>query len=190
MKIEIKPESWFPSVIFHCESDTKFCDELEKKVLIDKDKWKRELLNVHALTTGWSGLKQYPELQDLSKFICENVLPKIGETQRWKYNNWNTNEAWINFYQKGDSAKMHTHGFADFCGILIISPGNGNLIFSKTEVVENKTKPFEDIRDEKINEIKGRLILFPPYMYHTVTNCENDRISVAFNFSNDPVKEL
>ena len=71
-----------------------------------------------------------------------------------------------------------------------MSPDNGNLIFSRTELIESKTKPFENIKDEQINEIKGRLILFPSYLYHKVTDCENDRISVAFNFSNDPVKEL
>tara|TARA_R100000426_G_scaffold86125_1_gene66974 strand:- start:88 stop:663 length:576 start_codon:yes stop_codon:yes gene_type:complete len=190
MKIEIKPESWFPSMIFHCKINTKFCDDLEEKVLVDKDNWTRQLKNVNALTTGWDGLKQYQELRDLCKFICESILPKIGESQTWKYNNWNTKEAWINFYQKGDSAKMHHHGFADFCGVLIVSPGDGNLIFSKTELIESKTKPFENIKDEQINEVKGRLILFPAYLYHTVTDCKKDRITIALNFSNDPVKEL
>ena len=85
---------------------------------------------------------------------------------------------------------MHHHGFADFCGVLIVSPGDGNLIFSKTELIESKTKPFENIKDEQINEVKGRLILFPAYLYHTVTDCKKDRITIALNFSNDPVKEL
>jgi|TARA_Y100001937_G_C7131226_1_gene337502 hypothetical protein len=188
--MEIKLENWFSTKIFHTNIDIEFCNKLQEKVVIDKDNWKRDLNNVNALTTGWDGLNQYQDLQELSQYICQNVLPKIGQSQNWRYNNWHTKEAWVNFYQKGDSTKMHNHGFADFCGVLIIKPGEGNLIFSRTELIEGKTKPFETINDEQINETKGKLVLFPSYLYHTVTDCKNDRISVAFNFSNDPIKEL
>ena len=188
MKLEIHPVSWFPTNVFHTKIDDSFCDNLKEKVIKDKDSWKKSLKNVYALTSGWDGLTQYQELRDLSEFICKDVLPKIGESQNWKYNNWLTKEAWINFYRKGDSARRHFHGFSSFCGILIVSPGKGNLIFSKTELVDGKTKPFETVLDEKINETKGTLILFPAYLYHEVMDCDEERITVAFNFINTPIE--
>lgn len=184
MDFEINKADWFPTTVFYSKIDEEFCDKLSQKVFSDKDKWKKGLKNVQALTTGWDGLSKYEELRDLSNFICKSILPKIGESQKWKYNDWETREAWINFYQKGDSANNHNHGFSDFCGVLILSPGNGNLIFSKTEFTEGKTRPFESIENQKINETKGTLILFPGYLYHSVSTCENERISVAFNFTN------
>lgn len=190
MKFEIQTVSWFPTNVFFTKIDKSFCDALKQKVLIDKDTWKKKLNNVNALTTGWNGLEKYEELKELCNFICETILPKIGQSQEWKYNDWEAREAWINFYQKEDFAKTHCHGFSDFCGVLIVDPGEGNLFFSKTEFIQSKTRPYENIKDEKINEEKGTLILFPPYLYHTVKNCENDRITVAMNFTNHSAKEL
>lgn len=184
MNIDIKKENWFPTNVFHLQINEDFCDTLEKKVLVDKDKWKKNLANVKALTSGWDGLKEYEELRSLCDYICQSILTEIGKNENWKYNNWITNDAWINFYQKNDLTKLHTHGFADFCGVLIIKPGNGNLCFSKTELVESKTRPFEFVEDQQINEKKGSLILFPSWLYHSVSNCENDRITASFNFSN------
>ena len=42
--------------------------------------------------------------------------------------------------------------------------------------------------DEKINERKGTLILFPAYLYHEVMDCDEERITVAFNFINTPIE--
>jgi hypothetical protein len=184
MNLEIDKVSWFPTNVFHCKLDDEICDRLSEKVFHDKDKWTKGLRNVQALTTGWDGLSKYEELKVISNFICKSILPKIGESQKWKFNQWQTREAWINFYQKGDSANIHNHGFSDFCGVLILTPGKGNLVFLKTEFIEGKTRSFENIENQKINESKGTLILFPGYLYHSVSSCENERISVAFNFEN------
>ncbi len=185
MHFEINKVGWFPTDVFYLKIDEKFCNKIEEKVLLDKQNWSKGLENVNALTSGWDGLEKYSELQEISNFICQNILIKIGESQNWKYNNWSIREAWINFYKKEDFAEIHTHGSADFCGVLIILPGNGNLKFSRTEAVEQKTKKFMNIYDEKINEEKGTLILFPSYLYHQVENCAGDRISIAMNFINN-----
>lgn len=185
MRFEINKASWFPTDIFYTKIDESFCNKIEEKVLLDKEKWNENLENVHALTTGFNGLDQYTELHELSNFICNKVLNEIGKTQDWKFNNWSIREAWINFYRKGDFTKIHTHGSADFCGILIVCPGKGNLKFSSTEAIEQKTKKFMKIYDEKINEEKGTLILFPSHLYHGVENCEKNRITIAMNFKNN-----
>ena len=42
-----------------------------------------------------------------------------------------------------------------------------------------------DAMSQRLNEKRGTLILFPSYLYHSVTECKTERISVAFNFFND-----
>ena len=52
-------------------------------------------------------------------------------------------------------------------------------------------KPFEtDNLIEKINEKKGLFIFFPSYIYHSVSRCEKDRVSVAFNFVNQRLENI
>lgn len=185
----IETNLWFADQIFSTKIDESFCDLLIEKINIDKNKWKKGLKNVRALTTGWDGLNKYNELKEISTLCCKTLLPTIGQSMNWQYNNWTTNSAWINFYQKGDSTDLHNHRGSDFCGVLILKPGEGNLLFHDSKFIENKQKAFEQIEDQRINEKKGTLILFPSYSYHSVTECKNDRISVAFNFLNESFDE-
>ena len=184
MNYNIHPVNWFPLTVFHTQIEDHLCDKLTEKVMVDKDTWKKGLNNVHAKTTGWNCLGRYKDLDEINFLITQTLLPKIGESQNWKYNNWFTRDAWINFYEKGDFTQLHHHFFSDFCGVLIIKPGEGNLLFHDFRNIQGLCKDFEQLRDEKINEKKGTLILFPAYLYHSVTECKSDRISVAFNFEN------
>jgi len=136
-------------------------------------------------TTGWNCLGKYKEVDEINLLITQTLLPKIGESQNWKYNNWETIEAWINFYEKGDFTQLHTHSHCDYCAILILKPEEGNLLFHNYRNIRGLSKNFEELVDEKINEKKGTLIFFPSDLYHSVSKCQLDRISVAFNFANE-----
>lgn len=181
----IEVSQLFATPIYTCHLDDGFCNALIEKVINDKDKFIRGLVNVNALTTGWDGLRKYQELRDIGYWISKSILPEIGKLQKWKYNNWRCSTAWINFYEKGDTARLHNHKFEDYSGILILEPGNGNLMFVSPDEVFNNYRPFYNPESKKVNEKKGTLILFPDYMFHQVTDCEKQRISVAFNFIND-----
>tara|TARA_R100001129_G_scaffold186486_1_gene178418 strand:- start:92 stop:679 length:588 start_codon:yes stop_codon:yes gene_type:complete len=183
--LQIEVSELFSTSIYTCKVDDNFCDALSQKVISDKDSWQKGLKNVDALSSGWDGLDKYEELKNISNWISQSILPQIGQAQNWKYNNWWCKSAWINFYEKGDTAKLHNHKFMDYCGILILKPGNGNLVFVSSDVVMDNVRPFQTIENQKVNEKKGTLILFPDHMFHQVIDCENQRISVAFNFVND-----
>jgi hypothetical protein len=185
MNYNIHPVNWFPVTVFHTQIDDDLCDRLIEKVMVDKQTWEKGLKNVQAKTTGWNCLGKYEEVDKISELISQTLLPKIGESLSWKYNNWITRQAWINFYEKGDFTRTHAHFFSDFCAVLIIKPGEGNLLFHDFRGIQSAFRDFEQIKDEKINEKKGTLIIFPAYLYHSVTKCKADRISVAFNFSNE-----
>ena len=189
MNFNIAINSLFPTKVYSVKIQEDFCDSLVAKVINDKENWSKGLLNVNALTCGWDGLEKYEELRHISDFISKSILPEIGKIEKWTYNNWHTHEAWINLYQKGDSAKVHNHKYMSYCGVLILKPGNGNLIFSSQETIEHKLRPFMPEMNGQINESKGTLILFPDYMYHSVSDCENERISVAFNFMNKSIED-
>lgn len=185
----IETNFWFADKIFNTKIEDSFCDLILKKIYQDKDKWKKGLRNINAFTTGFDGLKKYQELVEISTLISGTLLPKIGKSFNWQYNNWKPASAWVNFYEKGDSASIHNHTGSDFCGILILKPGEGDLLFHDCKFIEGKTKRFEQIEDQRIKEKKGTLILFPSYLYHSVNECRNDRITIAFNFLNIAILE-
>jgi len=180
MITQISEVNWFPTTVYHMNIDDAFCDKIENKVLNDKGKHYEN----NEDFSKWLSETQYEEIKELSTHICSQILPEIGQRQNWKYNNWEVRESWLNYYEKNDWGSMHRHMDADYASVLIIKPGEGNLIFSRSELVEGKTKEYESIHDEKINDIKGTLILFPPYLYHCVTKCNKERMTWAFNFIN------
>tara|TARA_R100001440_G_C2520614_1_gene118820 strand:- start:7 stop:597 length:591 start_codon:yes stop_codon:yes gene_type:complete len=182
---KVEKTNWFPTEVYSTKIDDSICDNILKDIEHDKNQWEKGLRYVDAKTTGWNGLKRYQVIRDLSDFISKKVLPEIGKTKQWKYNNWYAHEAWINFYEKKDKAHLHFHAIADYSAVLIVQPGKGNLVFAKTEDVQGLSKKFEEQINQRINEEKGTLILFPSWLYHAVEDCEIDRITVAFNFTNE-----
>lgn len=186
---KITKTSWFPTNVYHTEIEEEFCDILLQKIENDKVNWKKDLKYVHALTSGFNGLLQYQELKDFSKAICDSILPVIAQEEKFKWNNWKCIEAWVNFYQKEDHTGVHNHKEVDYCAILILKAGNGNLFFSDKDFIERNLKSFQTPEDQRINEKKGTLICFPSSVYHGVSKCENERVTVAFNFSNYVIDE-
>jgi hypothetical protein len=181
----IQKTEWFPTEVFSTKIDESVCNRILTDIDKDKDHWDKGLKFIEAKTTGWNGLKEYKVIQELSNYITDSILPKIGEACKWKYNNWTTYEAWINFYEKKDSGKIHCHGIADYSAVLIVQPGDGNLTLSRTGDMLKLRKRFELNIEQKINEEKGTLILFPSWLYHFVEKCEKERVTVAFNFINN-----
>ena len=180
MNTEISEVQWFPTLVYHTNVDSGLCDKIINKVIDDKGKHYEKFEDF----SKWLSETQHEEIQELSAHICSKILPQIGQRQNWKYNNWEVKASWLNLYEKNDWGSMHRHMDADYSSILILKPGEGNLIFSRSELVEGKTKEYESVRDEVVNEVKGTLILFPPYLYHVVTKCNNERMTWAWNFAN------
>tara|TARA_R100001015_G_C4632532_1_gene196199 strand:+ start:2439 stop:3014 length:576 start_codon:yes stop_codon:yes gene_type:complete len=178
--LEISEVNWFPTTVYYTRLDDAFIDKIEKKVMNDKGKHYEKI----ETFSKWLSETQYEEIKELSKHICSVILPQIGQRQNWKYNNWTLIESWLNHYEKDDWGCMHQHLDADYAAILIIKPGEGNLIFSRSEFVRKETKEYESIHNEIINEAKGTLILFPPYLYHGITKCNKERMTWAFNLKN------
>ena len=66
------------------------------------------------------------------------------------------------FIKKGDYTELHDHRQVDYCAILILEEGHGNLVFSSKDFIERNLKSFETPEDQKINEKKALLFVFHP----------------------------
>ena len=179
---------FFKSFFFFVEEN--ICDEINKIVDDENHLWNKGLLNVNAKTSNWDGLR-YSPIKKLTELCVSDVLPYISKINNFSYSNWYTESAWINFYQTGDNSTIHHHFFNDFCAILITKCSENCLKFYSPMHIHGYKKPFEtDNLIEKINEKKGLFIFFPSYIYHSVSRCEKDRVSVAFNFVNQRLENI
>ena len=186
--MQITKHLWFPEKVYNVQINENVCDEIIQLVEKDKITWKKNLKNVQALTSGWNGTR-YPIIKSLSDHITKDILPEIGKDQSWKFNNWQTDDAWINFYQEKDEAFAHNHQGCHYCAVLIVKPSNGNLVFCHRGLIEKDNTSFKNYELQEINEKKGSLILFPQNMYHYVSACTSERITVAFNFVNNSLED-
>jgi len=178
-----------PSFIFTCKLDEERCDAINELVEKEHSSWAKGLNNISAKTTGWNGIR-YPILEDLAVFTQQKILPHVGQKLHWDYyNRFTCREVWINYYQAGDDGTPHNHIYTDISVVLITKPGDGNLIFNSLQDIYSLARPFEKKRDFVVNDIKGQLIIFPGWLYHSVAKCVNERITVAMNFTNEFCKE-
>jgi hypothetical protein len=169
--------------------DEERCDAINELVEKEHSSWAKGLNNISAKTTGWNGIR-YPILEDLAVFTQQKILPHVGQKLHWDYyNRFTCREVWINYYQAGDDGRAHNHVYTDISVVLITKPGNGNLIFNSLQDIYSLARPFEKKRDFVVNDIKGQLIIFPGWLYHSVAKCVNERITVAMNFTNEFCKE-
>ena len=138
MNTEISEVQWFPTLVYHTNVDSGLCDKIINKVIDDKGKHYEKFEDF----SKWLSETQHEEIQELSAHICSKILPQIGQRQNWKYNNWEVKASWLNLYEKNDWGSMHRHMDADYSSILILKPGEGNLIFSRSDLEEGKTKEY------------------------------------------------
>lgn len=184
MNLSIIKEDWFPTSVFHTNLDKEITNNIKSLVEKEKQNWKSDLENVKALTSGFDGLR-YPIIQEVANFCCNKILPSISQQVNWNSNNWSCVEGWINVYKKGDYTKPHVHSLRDYCAVLIVEPGDGNLKFHDPKSVHTLFRFFENNFDRTINEEEGTLIFFPSWLYHSVSECKKERITLAFNFKNE-----
>lgn len=90
-------------------------------------------------------------------------------------------DLWINMYDGTGSAKRHNHGHAYLSCVYYVEAEEG---CSSLILDDNSDK------DEKIVIVAkpGKLVSFPGYMYHTVSDNKKKRTSIALNFYMTPIE--
>ena len=103
--------------------------------------------------------------------------------------------AWININKPGNYNVKHDHPMCDLSGVVWLkAPENsGNIVFENPvghqvyNLIESYTQEFKKSNNYfhtyYFKPIEGRMIIFPSYLLHDVSenNSNEDRISVSFN---------
>ena len=143
--------------------DKKVNNNIKNFIYKEKDKWAKKLNSVEARTSGFN--PSYRFFKILEKDICENLF-------RITNKKWAMKCYWINFYEKGDHAKLYDHKKDAISSVLIIKASKYNpLIFYD---LNNKLIP--------IPERDGMLVLFNTQTPHSVMKCKEKRITIAMDF--------
>jgi len=141
----------------------KVNNNIKNFIYKEKDGWTKKLNSVEAKTSGFN--PSYNFFKVLEKDICENLFRITND--KWKMKCY-----WVNFYEKGDHAKLHDHKKDVISSILIIKSSKYNpLIFYD---LNNKVIP--------IPERDGMLVLFDSQTPHSVMKCKEERITIAMDF--------
>lgn len=101
-------------------------------------------------------------------------------------------EAWVNINEKGDSNAPHIHPGSVWSGVYYVAtdpPGQaeGRLRFTDPRTAAltsaHPLNPFHATNNIKIAPEPGTFVVFPSFLYHSVSayNGINPRISLAFN---------
>ena len=123
------------------------------------------------------------------KLLCEIKQRYIKFTETYgvetKTDVWIN--GWFNLLKNGASLGKHYHAIhnnAYLSGTVILTGGTSNTIIHPPH--SENMEVFDDI---KISSIKNRLIFFPQWVYHSVENNEDYRISIGFDIhTNDSME--
>lgn len=191
-------EYWFSTPIWCTKLDVnnkkieKICKQLKKKN-------KGRILSNRG---GWQSNDIY--IKDCDDFNLTNLFEQmfdvvIGITDKFGIHddlfvNKNTMQFWININNKGDYNLQHNHPRSFLSGVYYVkTPKNCGLIeFHHPNTMQKfwyqlytkgdnpATFPTVTFQPEE-----GKLIIFPPWLEHTVAPNQNesDRISIAFNIN-------
>lgn len=115
-----------------------------------------------------------PEFQELHKFIrleYSKFMKELGTQERdcKMY-------AWANVMRTGEKINSHNHGGWHFSYL------SGNMHFDNYPTVTRYCNPFDSLYFDFPN-IKGGLVFFPSYIYHSASEftSEGKRVSMAFD---------
>ena len=140
----------------------KLNTEIKNFVYKNKSKWKKDLNNVKALTSGFN--PKYKFFDKLYNFSYKYI--KKHTSQKFKRSCW-----WANYYSKTDSCKPHNHKPEVLSAILIVKSSDQHPLY----FVNNDQK-------YNIEEKDGMILFFNSMSIHGVEKCTDERITCALDF--------
>lgn len=142
--------------------DKELNSKIKNYVYKNKHKWKMNLNNVKALTSGFNpNYKFFNKLYSFSYKILKKSKG-INYKKSW----W-----WINFYKKNNKCISHNHIPEDMSAILIVKSSSENPLY----FLHGNTKI-------KVLEKDGMLLFFNSKLTHGVKKCKDERITCALDF--------
>jgi len=190
---------WFPIGIYH--SFYPYHDSLKKELL---KLYPKKDYSSSDETQGWPFwtksiqkgfqnplLKDSPILCDFSNWVeleVDDFSRSYGSIK-----NYQIQQCWMNYYEKGDFQEPHIHPGFDFSAIYYVSvpEKSGRLVFENPNAIF-EMRPIRVDKDTDLNctaaiyqPLEGQLVVFRSNLRHGVYphNNTEPRISLAFNLN-------
>ena len=142
--------------------DPKLNANIKKYIYAKKHKWKKDLNNVKALTSGFN--PKYNFFNELYDFSYK-ILKKYTK-EEWQKSCW-----WASYYNKSNYCLPHCHNPEILSSILIVKASSENPLYflhkGKKHIIEEKD---------------GMILYFNSSATHGVEKCKNTRITCALDF--------
>ena len=125
----------------------------------------------------------------LNKFIIDSIKKYCDELQIDKSKlNLKINDAWYNYYRKGDYQEFHIHQSALSVVYLLKGPVDGGRINFKTPLNPMSIIPFKNFSEDTYRSlffdvVPGTLLIFDSSLEHSVSkhNVFEPRVTLAAN---------
>lgn len=190
--MEVKEYHIFKNAIYVVEDLQVDNIKIEKEIKNSKNIFFKKMENgiAGSFSNDIIDLSDCPELS-LCVDSINNIVNEINELWQAKIN-LKLDNFWANINKKHEFNMPHSHPRCVFSACYYVrhnSIDNGDIIFQRTDDMEKYFYPDGLSEFTKIEHVirpaSGMLIVFPSYMTHYVTpnSSEDERISIAFNFS-------
>ena len=181
----------FPSTVYSQKYGESLIEECKKSLLLKSkikcggDTWIHKPLN----SNGTLNIFLDKDFDKLSKFFdlhVENYTKQLG------MNRVRREQAWLNFYKKGDSQEFHDHNFSAISGVFYLKGNKKDAAtIIKSPLQDNPNdSPFDfnnpyTWKNYRVNFEEGKLLLFKSSLQHCVEKQKEDseRITISFNYS-------
>jgi hypothetical protein len=148
--------------LFYSKINPSFNNTIKTEIYGLKNKWKKDLNNVKALTSGFN--PNYLFFNILHKQLEDKLYQNTGT--QYKVSCW-----WANFYKPNHFAVCHSHRPENISCIVFIKSSKQNpLYFKKKQEIY------------KIAETDGLVLFFDSIEEHGVDICKEERITLAVDF--------
>jgi uncharacterized protein (TIGR02466 family) len=199
MSVEILKQEWWPTPIWYFKLDDKINFDLvtEEVYKLRSQDAGKIVSNLGGWQSNFLDLNQNTEINNLLKYIESIAEACFNDFGTKMYFNRKLTDAWVNINQKGHYNTPHNHPDSILSGCVYIKASEkaGNIRFEKEAGVGYYSSTY--LMDKHIYNhstivypaLEKQVLIFPSYLLHSVepNQSDEDRISIAFNFSNDKV---
>lgn len=180
-------EPIFPIPTLHSQLTRDFT---EKEIEFFNELGKKTVKNQGNSTSHNNYVLDEPQLADLKSEIMEFVTYWFENVAANKSVEPYITQSWVNWTKKDQHHHKHSHANSYLSGVLYINGEDDRINFEKNQYEQIKIIPESG---ESFNEYnsdvtwfkvsRGKLILFPSYVMHSVDTKKDDimRVSLAFN---------
>lgn len=184
-------ELWFPQPIWYEDNDVDFTEAIEFCKKLQEESKGRIVSNRNGWQSDDINLDKHKELINVTSIVKDKLCFVASQLNQAAFKSAYIDNAWVNINSKNSYNLQHNHprSFLSGCIYLQVPENSGDIIFHRPDYLRMFPVP-DDIYNCTLytktvyKPRKGLILIFPAWLEHEVemSNAEDDRISIAFNF--------